>query len=84
MGALDSAWIVLAGGRFAAKTPVFWAWILLDFLVRITTFQWVTRLSGKFFLSPFSASHGKRRIGGPGVLAYDNAELFMAQVYSNF
>jgi hypothetical protein len=36
-------WIVLAGGRLAAKSPAKEDWISLDSLVRIETYQGVTR-----------------------------------------
>jgi hypothetical protein len=38
-----SVWVFLARGRFAAKTPARERWIVLDSLVRIETYQWVTR-----------------------------------------
>jgi hypothetical protein len=54
-----SVWVFLARGRFAAKTPARECWISLDFLVRIETFQWVTRLlAGRIFPRAFSARAG--------------------------
>src|SRR4029077_10968842 len=51
-----SVWVFLAPGRFAAKTPAH-EWLSLDSLVRIDTFQWVTRLeAGIIFPRAFSAS----------------------------
>jgi hypothetical protein len=52
-------WIVLAWGRFAAKTLIYRYWIFLislDSLVRIQTYQWVTRdFREKNFSRRFSA-----------------------------
>ena len=54
-GLAGSVWIFLAGGRFAAKGAVSTYWISLDllgFLVRIETYQWVTRIISRQKFSP--------------------------------
>ena len=82
-----SVWVFLALGRFAAKNPAYEPWISLDFLdslVRIETFQWVTRiLAGRIFLPPFPQAR-KRRNGSPTVLACGSAGLSMGQAYPGF
>jgi hypothetical protein len=82
-----SVWVFLALGRFAAKNPAYEPWISLDFLdslVRIETFQWVTRLlAGRIFLPPFPQAR-KRRNGSPTVLACGSAGLSMGEAYPNF
>jgi hypothetical protein len=49
----DPVWVFLVRAVWAAKTPILRVgipWISLDSLVRIETFQWVTRIkSGRFF-----------------------------------
>ena len=74
-----SVWVFLAPGRFAAKTPDHEGWLSLDSLVRIDTFQWVTRvLAGKIFSSAFSVGlEAPER--EPAVLAYGGAGLFTGQ-----
>ena len=72
----------LGPGRFAAKTPIMrvgFPWISLDSLVRIETFQLVTRLlAGKIFSSAFSVGlEAPER--EPAVLAYGGAGLFTGQ-----
>src|SRR3984957_9510472 len=68
-----SVWVFLAPHRFAAKTPLMslgLSWISLDSLVRIETFQWVTRLEAKKILCrAFYPGVEERRHGSPTVLA---------------
>jgi hypothetical protein len=60
----SSVWVFLARVPFAAKAPLLslgFAWISLDSLVRIETFQGVTRLvAGKIFLASCSAGKTHR------------------------
>ena len=65
-----SDWVFLARGRFAPKAPLLsdgLSWISLDSLVRIETFQWVTRLeAGKLYSRAFSlafAAPGREPVG---------------------
>jgi hypothetical protein len=75
-------WVFFVRTFFALETPDFGvgkAWISLDSLVRIVTYQWVTRdFRLKFFRRPFSlmsAALNRNRL----VLARRRAELFMGQ-----
>jgi hypothetical protein len=82
-----SVWVFLAPGRFGSEGPpheVGLSWICLDSLVRIETFQWITRLeAGKLFSQPFSvALEAPER--EPAVLACGRAQLFMWRAYVNF
>jgi hypothetical protein len=75
MGPVAPIWVFLARGRFAAKAPfmrVGFPWISLDSLVRIETFQWVTRLeAGKLFSRAFSLT---LRGAGTGACGRGHAE----------
>ena len=77
-----SVWVFLASGRFAAKAPAHeprLSWISLDSLVRIETFQWVTRLQArKSFSRALSAALAalERELA---VLACGRAGLFIEQ-----
>ena len=62
-------WIFLAQGRLTAKTLVYGGsktWISLDSLVRVVTYQLVTRIfREKKFSSPFPAAAAPERAPGP-------------------
>jgi hypothetical protein len=62
MGLVAPIWVSLARGRFAAKAQLMrvgFSWVSLDSLVRIETYQWVTRLeAGKTFFFPGVRSAG--------------------------
>ena len=54
VGDLSLIWIVLACRGFRAKTLANEGWVSLDSLVRIETYQWVTRgKPRKYFRSRF-------------------------------
>ena len=53
-------WVFLDGGRFAAKAPSPRGWVSLDSLVRIETFQWVTRTPPRKKILALSPARGAR------------------------
>ena len=59
-----SVLVFLAPGRFAAKTPDHEGWISLDSLVRIETYQWVTRHKAEKLFSRASCLAFERRWDG--------------------
>jgi hypothetical protein len=82
-----SVWVFLAPGRFAAKTPakmsVGLSWNSLDSLVRIETFQWVTRLeAGKIFSRAFSLALRGAGTGAQWSRPCGSAGLFMGKLNS--
>jgi hypothetical protein len=78
------SWLVTVLLQRPQLMGVGFPWISLDSLVRIVTFQWVTRLgAGINFPPAFSlafAAPGQ----DPLVLAYGNEGLFMGQGYPDF
>jgi hypothetical protein len=86
LGPVAPIWVFLARGRFASKAlllSVGFPWISLDSLVRIETFQWVTRLvAGILFLGPFP---GVRSAGtGACGRGHGSAGLFTWQALIQF
>jgi hypothetical protein len=63
-------WVFSGSRRFAAKTPEYelgFPWISLESLVRIETYQWVTRDFQKKNFPPAFPSRKRRRNGGPKI-----------------
>jgi hypothetical protein len=82
LAASRSIWVFLEPGRLRTKPPVLGvglSWISLDSLVRIETFQWVTRdLSRFFFRYAFSLTLQSPR-QALVVLGFGSAGLVMEQ-----
>ena len=80
-GRTGSVWDFLARGCFALKTQikrVGFPWISLDSLVRIETYQWVTRdFRSKVFRAAFAPWPSKRRKERPPRRLCGSAEGFM-------
>jgi hypothetical protein len=75
-------WVFLARRLFLGKPTILGigkAWISLDSLVRIETYQWVTRLFPEIFFPPASGGAKRRRNGLPTIWQRRTDKLLIGQ-----